>query len=55
MDDGRKMKPLSIEELASLFGYLTRDEQGKMVLEAHEDDDSSEAHADGGVIGMEDS
>lgn len=38
MDDGRKVKPLTIEELASLFGYLTKDEQGNTVLEPHQED-----------------
>ncbi|KAI9877522.1 MAG: hypothetical protein M1830_003663 [Pleopsidium flavum] len=41
MDDGRKVKPLTVEELASLFGYLTKDEQGNMVLEPHQEDTAS--------------
>ncbi len=38
MDDGRKMQPLTVEELASLFGFLTKDEEGNTVLQPHEDD-----------------
>lgn len=37
MDDGRTMKSLSVDELASLFGFLTKDEDGNPVLEPHED------------------
>ncbi|KAH0558478.1 hypothetical protein GP486_004865 [Trichoglossum hirsutum] len=32
MDDGRVVPQLSVEELASLFGYLTEDEDGNKVI-----------------------
>ena len=36
MDDGRKVASLSMEELASLFGFLTKDANGNPVLLPHE-------------------
>lgn len=38
MDDGRTVKSLSVEELASLFGFLTQDADGNPVLQPHEDE-----------------
>ncbi|KAH0536031.1 hypothetical protein FGG08_007080 [Glutinoglossum americanum] len=32
MDDGRNVPKLSVEELASLFGYLSEDEEGNQVI-----------------------
>lgn len=40
MDDGRTVKSLSVEELASLFGFLAKDEQGTLVLQPHEDEEA---------------
>lgn len=42
LDDGRTVKSLSLEELASLFGFLTKDENENPVLEPHEDEATPE-------------
>lgn len=43
MDDGRKIDALTVEELAKLFGFLRKDEDGKPVLEPHEEAESSQS------------
>jgi hypothetical protein len=32
MDDGQKVPQLSVEELASLFGYLSEDTEGNKII-----------------------
>ncbi|KAI9815366.1 MAG: hypothetical protein M1832_005505 [Thelocarpon impressellum] len=42
MDDGRKVKPLTLEELASLFGCVSEDENGNTVILADEEDSDND-------------
>jgi hypothetical protein len=39
-DDGHMVKSLSVEDLASLFGFLTRDANGNPVLQPHQDEEA---------------
>lgn len=40
MDDAHTAKSLNVEELASLFGFLTKDANGNPVLQPHEDEEA---------------